>query len=232
MRKRQNDSADTANIIKVDPCKPHPDTIESAVACLHADGLLIFPTSGLYGIGTRAFSEAAVGRVFVVKSRPAHNPLLVLIPDIHTLPKLVRSVPEQAEPLMHLWPGGLTLIFEAADTVPAVLTGGSGKIGIRLPAHPVARALTRRFGGSVTATSANVSGAPAASRVGDIDMALCRQVDMVLDAGALAGGPGSTIVDVTCRPVRVLREGAVDRRTIDATIRTGRGTRYPVTLSR
>jgi L-threonylcarbamoyladenylate synthase len=220
LKKRQNDSARTANIIPIDPRGFLSETIERAADCIRQDGVVIFPTSGLYGIGAHALSETAVRRVYAVKSRPAHKPLLVLLPTIEALDKVVQSVPGYARALMRLWPGGVTLIFEAADTLPAALTGGTGKIGVRLPVHPVARALTRRFGGPITGTSANVSGMPAPHRVMDIDAALSRQVDMVLDAGTLGGGPGSTIVDVSCWPVRTIREGAVGREAITEALRS------------
>ena len=123
--------------------------------------------------------------------------------------------------MLGLWPGGITLIFEAGERVPACLTGGTGNIGVRVPAHPVAKALVDQFGGPITGTSANLSGCPATASVEDLDPEIRRQADMVLDAGTLSGGPGSTIVDVTCWPVRVLREGAVPRQAIDDILNKG-----------
>ena len=183
---------------------------------------MVFPTTGLYGLAADARSVAAVGRVFAVKRRPAGNPLLVLLSGLEDMPTLVRAVPDHAQPLLGLWPGGVTLVFQAADAVPVELTGGTGKIGVRLPAHPVARALVERFGGPITATSANRSGDPAAARVADLAPEILRQVDLVLDAGTLAGGAGSTVVDVTDWPVRVIRQGAVPRQAIEEALRQGR----------
>ena len=176
--------------------------------------MLVFPTSGLYGLGADAFSVAAVERVFAIKRRPAYKPVLVLLSALSDMADLVDDVPDHAARLMGLWPGGITLIFRAGKKVPAVLTGGTGKIGLRLPAHPVARALAQNFGGPITGTSANISGFPAAADATALDPEICRAADMVLDAGPLAGGPGSTIVDVTEWPVMILRRGAVDRPTI------------------
>lgn len=181
----------------------------------------MFPTTGLYGLAADARSVAAVGRVFAVKRRPAGNPLLVLLAGLGDMEALVQAVPRYAEPLLGLWPGGVTLVFHAADAVPVALTGGTGKIGVRLPAHPVARALVERFGGPITATSANRSGDPAAARVADLAFEMVERVDLILDAGTLAGGAGSTVVDVTEWPVRVLRQGAVPRQTIEAVLRRG-----------
>lgn len=183
--------------------------------------MLVFPTSGLYGIGADAFCTESIRRVFAIKRRPAHQPVLVLLSGIHDMDRVVRRVPDYAEVLMGLWPGGITLIFEAADKVPACLTGGTGKIGVRVPAHAVAKALIDRFGGPITGTSANLTGLPATASVEALDPEIRRQVDMVLEAGTLAGGPGSTIVDVTSWPVRVVREGAVPRQAVDDLLNRG-----------
>ena len=200
---------------------PDPDDIRLASDILGQKGVLVFPTTGLYGLGADARSAEAVRQVFAIKRRPSQQPVLVLLSGVDDITTLVRAVPDYARPLLRLWPGGLTLVFWAADSVPAVLTGGTGKIGVRLPAHPVARALAGHFGGPITGTSANLSGCPAPARVTDLDPEICRQADMVMDAGTLGGGPGSTILDATCWPVRIIREGVVRRPAIDAVLRDG-----------
>lgn len=221
MKKKLRNSGNTANVRRIDSSDPDPDGIRMAARTLGQEGILVFPTSGLYGLGADAFCTEAVRRVFTIKRRPAHQPLLVLLPGIRDMGRVVRTVPDYAKRLMGMWPGGITIIFEAVALVPACLTGGTGKIGVRVPAHPVAKALVDQFGGPITGTSANLSGFPATASVMDLDPEICRQVDMVLDAGTLAGGPGSTIVDVTCWPVRVVREGAVPRQAIDDLLNKG-----------
>jgi L-threonylcarbamoyladenylate synthase len=218
---RLKNSSNTADIRPIDPIDPEAETIRRAADVLVRKGLLVFPTTGLYGLGADALCVEAIERVFAVKRRPSHMPLLVMIVALDDMDGLVASIPEYAHPLMGLWPGGITLIFDAGERVPTSLTGGMGKIGVRLPAHPVARALTRAFGGPITATSANLSGLPAPSRTMDLDDRISTRVDMVLDAGSLAGGVGSTIVDLTCWPVRVVREGAVSRDAIDRALESG-----------
>jgi L-threonylcarbamoyladenylate synthase len=219
--KRLKNSGDTANLVRIDASSPDPHDIQAAVEILSQAGVVVFPTSGLYGLGADGFSAEAVRRVFAIKRRPVNNPLLVLLSGIQDMAKLVRTVPDYAEHLLGLWPGGITLIFEAGDSVPACLTGETGKIGVRIPAHPVARALVKQFGGPVTGTSANLSGCPATASVTNLDPVIRQQVEMVLDAGTLAGGPGSTIVDVTCWPVRVVRDGVVTRQAINDVLRKG-----------
>lgn len=178
-------------------------------------GVVVFPTTGLYGLGAHAYAAGAVDRVYRIKRRPLHMPLLVMVADPSDLHRLVRHIPDHARRLMDLWPGGITFVFAAADTLPQNLTGGSGRIGVRIPAHPVARALVQAFGDPITATSANLSGHAAPAVVADIDPVVRRGVDLVLDAGRLAGGTGSTILDVTCRPFKIIREGAVTRQVIE-----------------
>lgn len=180
----------------------------------------MFPTTGLYGLGADAFSTEAVRRVFAVKHRPHHMPLLVMLSDVDDMGKVVRSVPDFSRPLMELWPGGITLVFESGEEVPSGLTGGTGKIGIRMPAHPVAKALVRYFGGPITATSANLSGGPAVSDLADLDPRIGVEVDLIVDAGVLGGGAGSTVLDVTCWPPRIIREGSVSRKRIEAALGT------------
>lgn len=221
MKRRLKNSSNTAKILRVDPVDPDPHAIRRAVDILGQKGVLVFPTSGLYGLGADALSAEAVHRVFTIKQRPAHMPVLVMLSGIDDMAKVVRMVPDHAQPLLRLWPGGITLIFEAGHQVPENLTAGTGKIGVRLPKNPVARALTETFGGPVTGTSANLSGGKAPSSIADLDVRIGSQADLVLDAGVLAGGSGSTILDVTCWPVKMVREGAVKRKAIDHILSDG-----------
>jgi L-threonylcarbamoyladenylate synthase len=107
------------------------------------------------------------------------------------------------------WPGRLTLVFEARQTLPHQLTARSGKIGVRLPGHPVALALTQQVGNAITGTSANLSGRPGCYQVSDLGPDIAEQLDLILDGGTLKGGVGSTVVDITEDPPRILREGQV-----------------------
>lgn len=205
-------------MVHVDPSDPHPDAIRLAVDVLRQKGVVVFPTTGLYGLGADALARQAVRKIFAIKRRPAGKPVLVLLSGLLDMKVLVRTIPDYAEPLLSLWPGGITLVFEAADAVPAELTGGTGKIGVRLPAHPVAKALLALYGGPITGTSANLTDHPAAARVSDLASEIRNQTDLILDAGSLAGGPGSTILDASTWPVKVLREGAVPRSAIDSVL--------------
>jgi L-threonylcarbamoyladenylate synthase len=204
-------------IFTVDPESPDQELIGRAATLINKGGLVVFPTSTFYGIGAQAFDARAVDRVFRVKERHEHKPLLVLVACQADLAPLVRSIPETATRLMEaFWPGGITLVFDAAEAVPRNLTGYTGKIGIRLAGHPVASALVRAVASPVTGTSANLSGQGGCAAVSHLSLKIKERVDLVLDAGELGGNKGSTVVDVTADPPRILREGVISRDTIRA----------------
>jgi L-threonylcarbamoyladenylate synthase len=197
-------------IRKINPQKPEPEIIAEAAAVIRQGGVLAFPTRCLYGLGADAFNPEAVERVVKIKQRSQQNPILVLVDSRKQLKSLVTHIPPAADAIMDaFWPGRLTLVFEARNSLPDQLTAQTGKIGIRLPGHPVAAAIARQVKGPVTGTSANISGQPGCCRAQDLDPAIAGQLGLILDAGTLIGGIGSTVVDVTSTPPQILREGAV-----------------------
>ena len=187
-----------------------PEEITKAAAILKGGGLVIIPTHGLYGIAADIFNPAAVDRVFTLKGRPKDKPLLALINHIDMLNLLAKSVFHRAERLMNqLWPGQVTFVLHAQPDLPAGICSADGKIGVRLVAHPIAAALIAAAGTPLTGTSANLSGQSGCAVIDQIPEAVLAGVDMVLDAGTLAGGPGSTVVDITGEKPLILRQGAL-----------------------
>ncbi len=199
-----------AQIFKIAPDRPPFDAVNSAAGIITNGGVVVFPTRGLYGLGADAFNEKAVSRIFKIKQRSTKKPVLVLIHEIRHLERLVKNITPLARRIMSAhWPGRVTLVFDALDTLPAVLTAGTGKIGVRMAGHPVAAALSRAVSGPITGTSANLAGGPGCMCIPDMNPAIIQFADLILDAGPLKGGIGSTVVDVTGRSPVVLREGAV-----------------------
>ena len=197
-------------IIKIDPNKPEAERIDEAVAILKSGGVIALPTETFYGLGADARNEAAIDKIFGIKGREFKNPLLVVIGDVRHLEAFAADVPEEARTLMdRFWPGPLSIVFRAATSVSPKLTAGSGKIGIRLTSHPIAMEISRRLGGPLTATSANLSGAPECSSAVELLSQLEGKLDGVVDGGQTPGGKGSTIVDTTVSPARILREGVI-----------------------
>lgn len=172
--------------------------IERAVRVIRAGGMVAFPTETYYGLAVDPFNREALSRLFAVKRRPPDKPILNLVHDRSLLALMVRRVPEPYERLISaFWPGPLTLIFEAREEVPVVLTGYSGTVGIRISSHPVASRLAAAYGGPISATSANLSGLAAAVSAGEVTDQLGPDVDLVLDGGSTPGGVGSTIIGLT-----------------------------------
>lgn len=206
-------------IIKIDPGKPDPEKIDEAVAILKNGGVIGFPTETFYGLGTDARNEAAIANIFAVKGRDFNNPILVVIGDPGHVDLFADDIPAQARALMRrFWPGPVTILFRASAAVSQKLTAGSGKIGIRLTSHPIARELSRKLGGPLTATSANLSGAPECSTAAEVLAQLEGKMDGIVDGGITPGGKGSTIVDATVSPVTVLREGVIPAALIQETL--------------
>ncbi len=197
------------NICPIDPNRPDPVLIERAARIMRAGGIIVFPTSGLYGLGADATNRDAVQRIFALKSRSLAKPILVLVSGPGQLGRWVTEIPPNARSLIdRYWPGRITLVFNARPCLPANVTAGTGKIGIRVPAHPVARDLVTAVDFPVTATSANLAGQPGCATLKHIAPGLAANAELVLDAGLL-GGRGSTVIDVTIDPPKVLRSGTV-----------------------
>jgi len=197
-------------IIRINPEKPETERIDEAVAILKNGGVIGFPTETFYGLGADARNEVSIGRIFDVKGRDFNNPILVVIGNREDLDSFAQDIPAEAQTLMdRFWPGPLTIVLRARTSVSPGLTAGTGKIGIRLTSHPVARELACKLGGPLTATSANLSGAPECSSASEVLSQLEGKIDGVIDGGRTPGGKGSTIVDATVSPAKVLREGVI-----------------------
>jgi L-threonylcarbamoyladenylate synthase len=210
LSKKPDSSAHESHIRVIDPDHPDVSLICEAARIIKTGGIIIFPTRTLYGIGVDALNPEAVDRVFAVKQRSAAKPVSVLVGSMSAVRSLVSEVPPSADALMEkFWPGRMTIVFKARAEVPINLTAGTGKIGIRVPEHPVAVKLVQSLDIPVTGTSANFSGSQGCHRITDLPSDMICQMSLILDAGPLRGGIGSTVVDVTTFPPTILREGLV-----------------------
>ncbi len=197
-------------LLRIDPRKPEEETLTEAAGILREGGIIAFPTETFYGLGVDARQEAAVEKIFRIKGRNTRNPVSVIVAGEEEVIPLVTEIPEVAGFLMKkFWPGPLTLVFRAAPAVSSQLTGGAGKIGIRVSSHAVARLLAKRFSGPLTATSANLSGGQECATAAEVIRLFGNRLDAVIDGGPTPGGMGSTILDITVHPPAVLRAGAV-----------------------
>jgi L-threonylcarbamoyladenylate synthase len=185
--------------------------VSEAAKVLRAGGVVAYPTETSYGLGAVIDCKGALSRIFEIKARRKDKPLLVIIGDPAFLSELAACVPDQAKMLMErFWPGPLTILFPAKAGLPWPLCGQTGKIGLRISSHHVARALVNEVGRPVTATSANRSGLIAARTAQEVAEYLIDPApDYILDGGPSPGGPPSSIVDVTVNPPAIIREGAI-----------------------
>jgi L-threonylcarbamoyladenylate synthase len=217
--KKQKSLRIISNIESIDPRLPLPGQVAAAVDILDRGGVIVFPTQGLYGLGADALNALAVDRIFAIKQRAFGNPLLVLVPERDAVCDVAAEVPPAAIRLMdRFWPGRVTIVLKALSRLPNNLVAGTGRIGVRVSGHPVARTLVSMFGKPITGTSANISGRTGCYRIEDLDQRVSAQLDMILDAGPLDGGRGSTVVDVTGDSPVIIREGAVSRQEILAAL--------------
>ncbi len=168
-----------------------------------------FPTETFYGLGAAIECEGAVARIFRIKGRPESKPLLILVESV-AMAEAVAEVSSDARALMiRHWPGALTLVLRARSAVPTLVTAGTGTVGVRHSAHPVASALVRRLDSPVTAPSANRSGEAPPTTAAEVLRVFNDQIEAVIDGGRTAGGLPSTVLDLTVSPPCVRRQGAV-----------------------
>jgi L-threonylcarbamoyladenylate synthase len=191
-----------------------PRTIARAVECLVAGELVAFPTETVYGLGADASSRDAVARIFAAKGRPADHPVIVHIASSDRVVQWAHEFPAGAKALAKaFWPGPLTLILPRAAHVDDIVTGGQDSIGLRVPAHPVARELLASFaragGRGLAAPSANRFGRISPTTASHVYEDLGDAVSMILDGGASTHGIESTIVSFVGRDPIVLRPGAI-----------------------
>ncbi len=198
------------NLLSVSPVAPERHLLERAARVLQAGGLVAFPTETVYGLGADARSPEAVRRIFAAKGRPADNPLIVHVPDIRTAKSLVTHWPETAERLAEaFWPGPLTLLLPKRPEIPDMVTAGLPAVGLRVPAHPVARALLEVAGLPVAAPSANPYMGISPTTADHVARGLGDRVDLILDGGPTEVGIESTVLDLTGDTPLVLRPGGV-----------------------
>jgi L-threonylcarbamoyladenylate synthase len=208
--------------LAIDARRPDAAVLEEAAATIRAGEIVAVPTDTLYGLAADPFSKAAVERVFAAKKRSAERALPLIAADIAQVEAHLGRLSSDARRLADaFWPGPLTLLVPRSETMPGELTGGLGQVGVRVPAHVVARELCRACGRPLTATSANTSGSPASAEPGEIARTLGDAVALLLDAGPAPGGPPSTIVDVSEGSVRLLRPGSVPWDEVQACLARG-----------
>lgn len=183
--------------------------IQAAAAILAEGGIVAFPTETVYGLGADALNPAAVAKVFALKGRPAHNPLIVHVSSIDMARALTFDWPAHADTLARaLWPGPLTLVLPKAAHIPSAVTAGADTVAIRMPAHELALELITALGRPIVGPSANASGSISPTTAAHVLASLGDRIP-VLDGGPCATGIESTVVRVEPEGASVLRPGVI-----------------------
>ncbi len=195
------------------------DNLRRAGECIARGGLVAFPTETVYGLGADAFDARAVARIFEAKARPSFDPLIVHVATIGAVDRVAIIPGFKARALMEtLWPGPLTLVMPRREAIPDIVTSGLDTVAVRLPAHPVARAIISYSGTAVAAPSANPFGYLSPTLAAHVARGLGDKVDIIVDGGPCSVGVESTVLDMTVDPPRVLRPGGLPVETIEAVI--------------
>lgn len=190
---------------------PSDSTLFEAAQLIRSGQLVAFPTETVYGLGANALDADGIRRIYAAKERPADNPLIAHISDVSQLRPLIAGEPSETamKMIQAFWPGPLTMIFPRAERVPAVLSAGLDTVSVRLPRHPVARALISAAGVPIAAPSANRSGRPSPTTAMHVYEDMNGRIPMILDGGECDVGLESTVVDMTHGTPRILRPGGI-----------------------
>lgn len=185
-------------------------SIDRAAAFLRAGEVVGIPTETVYGLAANAFDEKAVKKIFQAKGRPQDNPLIVHISAFEEIRALVSSVPAAAKKLADaFWPGPLTVILPKSDKIPDAVSAGLPSVAVRMPSHPVARAVIQRAGVPLAAPSANLSGSPSPTNAKTVFDDMQGRIPLILDGGSSQVGVESTVLTLCTEVPRVLRPGGV-----------------------
>jgi L-threonylcarbamoyladenylate synthase len=197
-------------IAKLDSQSPERSVILEAADLLRQGRLVAFPTETVYGLGANALDAEAVGRIYAAKGRPTYNPLIVHVADAAGARAVAADWPDHAQALADkFWPGPLTIVLPKRPIVPDGVTAGLPSVAVRVPAHPIARALIEAAGIPVAAPSANRSMALSPTTAQHVADSLGESVDLILDGGPTTVGIESTVVDLTGSTPRILRPGMI-----------------------
>lgn len=206
-------------ILATDTPERFDAAVERAVAALRAGEVVALPTETVYGLAANAWNADAVRRIFEIKGRPAHNPVIVHVDSPELARDCVSSWPETAEKFARaFWPGPLTLVLPRGERIPDVVTAGGETVAVRLPSHPFIRAVIREAGFPLAAPSANRSNEISPTTAEHVVASLGDRLPFVVDGGLSQVGIESTVLDLSVHPPRVLRPGMIHQNALRAVL--------------
>ena len=206
-----------SKLIKIDPKNPEEKKLKIGAEAIEKDKLVIYPTETVYGIGANACSNEAVGKIFKAKSRPLENPISIAIDSMSMAYRVGKLTAREETLIQEFLPGPLTILVKKRPILSNLLTGGTDKVGIRIPDHPVALGLIRKVGRPITSTSANITGKETPEKArGCLDQ-LGESIDLAFESGKIKSGTPSTVLDVT-EGVEIIRPGPITESQIRSVI--------------
>jgi L-threonylcarbamoyladenylate synthase len=192
------------------------EQLGQAISILKQGGIIAFPTDTVYGLGVASYNTSAIERIYQVKKRSKQLAIPLLVANEWQLREVVKSIPKIAKVLIkEFFPGPLTLVFHKSDRIADIITAGRDTVAIRIPSHPVPIALASGLGVPITGTSSNLSGEPSHLTATEVRAQLGDKLDMILETDQPLPGIASTIVDITGKVAKVLREGAITRERLE-----------------
>jgi L-threonylcarbamoyladenylate synthase len=192
---------------------------ERAAELLRAGEVVALPTETVYGLAANALDPAAVAKIYAIKGRPAHNPIIVHVASLPMAHHCVTAWPDAAQQLaLAFWPGPLTMVLPRAKTIPDIVTAGGETVGVRWPSHPFMQEVIKRCDFPLAAPSANPSNQLSPTNATHVAKFLGRKLKLIVDGGQSQVGIESTVIDLTAQPPRVLRPGIIHDESLAAVI--------------
>ncbi len=201
----------------------NPEIIHKAVTVIQRNGVIVYPTDTVYGLGVIALRTHCLERLFKLKKRPQTKPVPIMIGNIAMAKKLALVDRRTEKVLEAVWPGPVTVVLAKRQIVPDILTAGKRTVGLRIPDCRLIQILLANLGEPITATSANFSGSsPLISAVEVIKVfeKAYPRPDLILDAGDLPNNPPSTVLDLTGSQPKILRVGPTSKENLLESLKT------------
>ena len=191
--------------------------VRRAAECLRRGEVVALPTETVYGLAANAFDERAVAKIFQIKGRPSHNPIIVHVADLALAGECVAQWPPVAAKLAKaFWPGALTLVLPRSKKIPDLVTAGGGTVGLRWPSHPFMQAVIRECGFPLAAPSANLSNQLSPTNAVHVRSQLAGKIPLIVDGGQSQVGIESTVLDLSVSPPAILRPGMIHEASLAA----------------
>lgn len=191
--------------------------VRRAAELLRTGEVVALPTETVYGLAANALDERAVAKIFQIKGRPAHNPIIVHVADNEMARRCVSRWPELADKLSKaFWPGPLTLVLPRADEIPEIVTAGGTTVGVRWPSHPFIQAVIRECGFPLAAPSANLSNQISPTNAEHVRQQLGGKISLIVDGAQSQVGIESTVLDLSMNPPQILRPGMIHSESLAA----------------